>query len=169
MKKYILSLVLLFGIVLSGCGKKSDTEYMDMANKSLKQNNIAQAVESYSKLIDDYPNSSIAPDAMFQLATLYQNNLVKNISEKDSFEKAVKLFETVNEKYPDNKLASRALFMSGFILANDIHDYTRATVVFREFLQKYPDNDLTASAREELSNMGMTPAEILEKKKDTKI
>ncbi len=168
MKNITLSIVLLLGIVLSGCSKKSDTEYMDMANKSLKQNNIVQAVDSYNKLIDEYPNSSKAPDAMFQLATLYQNNLVKNVSAKESLEKAVKLFHNLNERYPDSKLAPKALFMSGFILANDIHDFSRATIVFRNFLQKYPDNELTASAREELNNMGMSPAEILQKKKDSK-
>ncbi len=168
MKNLTLFSVLLFGIFLTGCSKKSDKDYMDMANKSLKQNNIVQAVDSYNKLIDEYPNSEKAPDAMFQLATLYQNNLVKNISGQESLEKAVKLFKTLNEKYPDSRLAPKALFMSGFVLANDIHDFNRATVVFRNFLQKYPNNELTASAREELNNMGMTPAEILEKKKDSK-
>ncbi len=161
--------VFILGILLSGCGKKSDIDYMNIAEKSIKQNNIALAVDSYKKLIDEYPHSSKAPDAMFRLATLYQNKMVKNISDNESLEKAVDLFEELNKIYPDSPMAPKALFMSGFILANDIHDFTRATQVFKTFLEKYPENELTSSAREELNNMGMSPSEILEKRKASRI
>lgn len=169
MKKLTLLFVFILGIILSGCSKKSDIDYMEIANKSIKQNDIAQAVDSYKKLIEEYPHSPKAPEAMFQLATLYQNKLVKNMSENESLEKAVNLFEQLNDVYPDSPMAPKALFMSGFILANDIHDFTRATQVFKTFLEKYPDNELTSSAREELNNMGMSPSEILERQKATKI
>ena len=167
MKQITLSVILILGIFLTGCGKKSDADYMDLANKSIKQHNIAKAVDAYNKLIEEYPHSPKTPDAMFQLASLYQNKLVKNISENESLEKAVNLFEKVNKTYPESHIAPKALFMSGFILANDMHDFNRATMVFRKFLQEYPNNELTTSAREELNNMGMSPAEILEKKKDS--
>jgi TolA-binding protein len=169
MKLFALSFILVLGIIFTGCSKKSGVDYMNVASKSIKQNNITKAVESYQTIIKDYPHSKEAPDAMFRLATLYQNKLVKNIAEKESLEKAVSLFDELNTKYPDSKIAPKALFMSGFILANDIHDFNRATAVFKKFLRIYPNNDLTSSAREELSNMGMTPAEILEKKKASKI
>ena len=168
MKSFALSFILILGIIFTGCSKKSDVDYMDVANKSIKQNNISKAVESYQTLLKEYPHSHEAPDAMFRLATLYQNKLVKNISEKESLEKAVSLFEELNTKYSGSKIAPKALFMSGFVLANDIRDFNRATAVFRKFIRIYPNNELTSSAREELNNMGMTPAEILEKKQDSK-
>lgn len=169
MKSLILSFILLLGLTLTGCSKKSDVNYMSIADKNVKENNISKAVEAFQTLIKDYPTSPKAPEAMFKLGTLYQNKMVKNLSEDESLKKAVDLFSQVYVKYPDSKIAPKAMFMSGFILANDIHDFHRATETFRSFLQKYPDNELATSAREELSNMGMTPAEILAKQKDSKI
>jgi hypothetical protein len=58
--------------------------------------------------------------------------------------------------------------MSGFILANDLKSYNEATASFSLFLQKFPNNELASSAREELENMGLTPEEILQKKKNIK-
>ncbi len=168
MKYFILLFVFTVGVLFSGCSKKSDVEYMDTAANSVKQNNIPQAVEAYENLIREYPQSPKAPDAMFQLATLYQNKLVKNISEQESLNKAVEIFKNVFDKYPGSQIAPKSLFMAGFILANDIHDFNQATTIFNLFLQKYPNNELAASAKEELNNMGLSPEEILQKKKDSK-
>lgn len=161
----------LFVIILSqfGCSKKSDEDYMKLADSGIKQNNIPQAVEAYQNLINNYPESPKAPEAMFQLATLYQNKMVKGVQGDSSLITAINLFKNVSDKYPQSNIAPKSLFMSGFILANDLHDYKTATSVFNLFLQKYPDNELAISAKEEIDNMGLSPEEVMQKKKDSKI
>lgn len=169
MKFFPVVSVLILLFIFSGCSKKSDTDYMNMAKTGVSKNNISKAVLAYQDLINNYPKSPLAPQALFKLATLYQNKMVKNISQTESLEKAVSLFRSVFEKYPNSKLASKALFMSGFIQANELKAYNEATTTFNLFLQKFPNDELATSAKEELDNMGLTPEQILQKKKDRKI
>ncbi len=145
---------------------------MDQAKKSVEQNNIQAAVEAYQTLVNEYPESPKAPEALFQLATLYQNKMVKNantsagqpaLTDTQSLEKAVSIFRSVYDKYPQSGKAPKALFMSGFIQANDLKQFNQATATFNLFIQKFPNDELAISAKEELNNMGLTPEQILQK------
>lgn len=165
MKTVIISLFV--SLLFFGCGKKSADDYLKSAQKSVKANNITEAVDSYQKLVKNYPNNPKTPHALFELATLYQNKMVKSISAEESLEKSVQLFKSVFEKYPDSKIAPKSLFMSGFVQANDLKEYNKASDTFRLFLKKYPKHTLAASAKEELDNMGLSPEEILKKKSES--
>lgn len=160
----ITYIVLFAGLLLAGCGKKSPKDYMKEAKAGIDGKNIPAAVESYQKVANEYPDSPQAPEALFQLGTLYQNKMVTNVDPKASLEKAVDIFKSISDKYSEDKLAPKSLFMSGFILANDLKEFNRATVIFNVFLKKYPKSDLVNSAKEELDNMGLSPEEILKNK-----
>ncbi len=177
MKNYFIPIIFLIVVVFEGCSKKTDEYYMEQAKKSVEQKNIQAAVDSYQSLVTEYPNSPMAPQALFELATLYQNKMVKNdnqaagqanLSDTQSLEKAVSLFRNVFDKYPNSEHAPKALFMSGFIQANDLKKYNDAIITFNLFIQKYPNNELVSSAKEELNNMGLSPEEIIQKKNDSK-
>ncbi len=168
MKLLFFTSIFLITIILSGCSKKTDEQYLNEAKTSVENKNIDKAVTAYQDLVKEYPNSPKAPEAIFELATLYQNKMVKDIPANQSLQKAIGLFRSVFDKYPKSRLAPKALFMSGFILANDLKQYNQATASFSLFLQKFPNNELASSAREELENMGLTPEEILQKKKNIK-
>ena len=165
MKLKILSL-LLIALAFAGCSKKSDEYYMEQAKSAAEKNNIQEAVTAYQNLVKEYPQSPKAPEAIFQLATLYQNKMVKedNLTDTQSLEKAVELFRSIYDKYPQSDIAAKALFMSGFIQSNELKQFPEATSTFNLFLQKFPNNDLASSAKEELNNMGLTPEQILKKK-----
>jgi TolA-binding protein len=155
--------------MLSGCTKKTDSYYINEAARALSNNNFTAAVSAYDNLVSDYPNSSKAPFALFQTATFYQNKQVKqeNLTDTKSYEEAVARFRSLFDKYPNDRLSSRALFMSGFILANGLKQYPQAAVAFNLFLQKYPDNELVVSVKEELNNMGLSPEEIIQRKESS--
>ena len=161
--KSLLSLLILLLIV--GCSsKKTDKELFDLAQENLKENKIPNAVTSFEVLIKDYPDSELADSSLSQLATLYQNKQVKNLSEKENLEKAVSLFKKLHDNYPNSSLAPSGLFMAAFITANDLKNYKEATSLYEQFLQEYPNNDLASSAQAELDNMGLSPEEILKNK-----
>ena len=170
MKQISLFIFFLLILALTGCTKKTDNYYMNEAAKAISNNNMSEAVSDYDKIVNDYPASPKAPFALFQTATFYQNGAIKqeNLTAAQSFEKAVERFKSVFDKYPNDKLAPKALFMSGFIQANDLKQYAQATNTFNLFLQKYPDNELANSVKEELSNMGLTPEEIIQRKENQK-
>lgn len=159
MKKIFLFFTLF---LLIGCGK-SDKELMDEGKANVEQGNIPEAVISFEEIVNEKPNSELAPEAISQLATIYQNKLVKNISEQESLEKAAGLYKKIFDNYPESSLAPMGLFMTGFIQANELMNYDRATETYKLFIEKYPDHELAGSAREELTNMGLTPEEILQK------
>jgi len=137
---------------------------MNEASENAKKNNISEVITAYENLVKEYPESKLAPEALFQQAGLYQNRMVKNLSETESLENAVKIYKKIFDKYPDYPKAPDALFMSGFILANELKRYKEATETYRLFLEKYPNHQWALSAKSELENMGVPPEVILQNK-----
>ena len=149
--------------MVSCTSKKSDKELFDEAQKNLKEDKIPEAVIAFEEIVNDYSDSELAPEALSQLAGLYQNKLIKSISEKENLEKAIELFKKLYQEYPKSSFAPSGLFMAGFINANELNNYDEATRLYKQFLEEYPDDELAASAQAELDNMGLTPEEILMK------
>lgn len=161
MKSFIVLLSLFFII---GCSsKKSDKELFDEAQQNLKQDKIPEAVIAFEEIINDHSDSELAPEALSQLAGLYQNKLIKSLSEKENLEKAIELFKKLHSDYPKSTFAPSGLFMAGFINANELQNYDEATKLYKQFLVEYPNDELAASAQAELDNMGLSPEEILMK------
>ncbi len=161
MKKLVfLSFVML---LIWGCGK-SDTAYMQEAKANLKKQNYSDAAQAFKSLVNKYPNSKLAPDALFQLASMYRNNMIKDISKDESLNYAAEFYGEIASKYPKYSKAPDALFMQGFIYDNDLKDYDRAKDSYNLFLQKYPENQLAQSVKEELKYMGVPAEEILKRK-----
>ena len=165
--KKVLSVFITIIFLLAGCSKTSDKGYMDKATENAKNENYSEALSSYEKLIEEYPDSKLAPEALVKEAALYHDNKVKNLSKEESIKKSAEIFKSVADKYPKSEQAPQSLFMAGFIYANELKDYDAATKVYQLFLEKYPDNELASSAKDELDNMGLTPEQILKKKMET--
>lgn len=163
MKSIFITFIL--SLLIIGCSKTTDKEYMKQAAESTKENKISKAVQDYENLVKEYPNSKLAPQALRELAALYQNKMVKGIGTIESLNKAAQIYKSVFDKYPKSELAPPSLFMAGFIQANDLKHYDRATALYKTFLEKYPKHQLAQSATEELKYMGLSPEQILEKKK----
>lgn len=158
--KIISALLIL--ILLIGCStKKTDTELFSEAKNNLVEQKFPEAVTALEQLVNDYPESNLAPEALSELASIYQNKQIKSLSEKQNLEKAVEIFQRLHEDYPKSEYAPSALFMAGFINANELQNFDAATEIYRQFLNEYPDDELAASAQAELDNMGLTPEEIL--------
>lgn len=161
MKSFIVLLSLFFII---GCSsRKSDKELFDEAQQNLKLDKIPEAVIAFEEIVNDHSDSELAPEALSQLAGLYQNKLIKSLSEKENLEKAIELFKKLHSDYPKSTFAPSGLFMAGFINANELRNYDEATKLYKQFLVEYPNDELAASAQAELDNMGLSPEEILMK------
>jgi len=156
-------------LIIFGCSTKTDKEYLKTAENDVKGNNISKAIESYQTLVNEYPDSKLAPEALYEMAALYQNNMIKNLNKKESLQKSVEIYRSVYDKYPKSKKAPMALFMSGFILANELNNYDEASKTYNLFLKKFPNHELSTSAKEELKHLGLSPEEILKEKAATNI
>ncbi len=163
MKKLLIILISV-GYLISGCSNRTPKDYLEQARQYISEENVEEAFINYETIIKEFPNSEFAPVAMAELAGLYQNKLIKNLTEKQSLEKAIQLFINVSEKYPQSSEAPKSLFMAAFIQANELNNYPEATKLYNLFIEKYPKHQLVASAKEELNYMGLSPDEILKKK-----
>lgn len=76
--------------------------------------------------------------------------------------KALQLYNRILSSLPPHPRQPSALFMTGFIFANDLNDLNKAKEIYQEFLQKYPQDPLAESARSELKNLGKTPEQIIQ-------
>ena len=161
-------LLVLFALILTGCSKKSDKEYMDAAEKSAQNKNYSEALKLYQELLKEYPDSKNAPEALVKMASLYMIDADSTLNQEQSYAKAAELFKEVFDKYPKSEQAPKALFMSAFVLSNDLNKYDEATKIYKLFLEKFPNHQLAKSAKEELNTMGMSPDDILKKNKNAK-
>ena len=59
----------------------------------------------------------------------------------------IKMYEQILERFPDSPRRPEALFMVGFVCAEELADSTRALSNFRSFLEQYPDHEMARSAR----------------------
>lgn len=57
------------------------------------------------------------------------------------------------QKYPDHKYAPQALFMIGFVYAEELQDLVQARRTFDELIKKYPDSDVVESAQYMIDNL----------------
>jgi len=161
-------LLIFFALLLTGCGKKTEKEYMDAAQKDTQNKNYSEALKSYKEFLKDYPESKNAPEALVNMASLYMIDGDTALNKEQSFAKAAELFKEVYDKYPKSDQAPKALFMSAFVLSNNLNRYDEATKIYRLFLDKFPNHQLAKSAKEELNNMGMSPDDILKKNSKSK-
>ncbi|GMU96069.1 tetratricopeptide repeat protein [Ignavibacterium album] len=158
--KNLFAFIILIGFI--SCSKSLESDYNN-ASELLKQNKVQEAIEEFTK-IAEASDKNFSPMALVQLATIYQNKMDKNISALESADKAQYYFRTVFDKYPENSDAPKALFMSAFILANELNKYDEATKAYNLFIEKYPNHELAASAKQELEYIGLSPEEILKRK-----
>ena len=73
---------------------------------------------------------------------------------KGQFEEAVQNFEKVLKYYAQGSNAPKAMFMIGFIHANNTKNYDEARKYYTMFIEKYPQHELVSSAEYELKTMG---------------
>jgi TolA-binding protein len=87
-------------------------------------------------------------------------------------EKAIENFKKLLDYYPDGEKAADAMFMIGFIYANNLENFDEARIYYNRFIEKYPDHELVASARYELKTLGkdINELDIFDKmKQDTSV
>ena len=70
MKRFILSLMILFSVAVSGCSGDNAKALMDTALLEEKQHNPDHARQLYQEIIQKYPDSAIAKDAQKRLSDL---------------------------------------------------------------------------------------------------
>lgn len=78
----------------------------------------------------------------------------KNAYASLKYDEAVVNFKGLIENYPNTSRHAEALFMLGFIHANDLKAFDSAKKYYTEFVTKYPNHELADDARYEIETLG---------------
>ncbi len=106
---------------------------------------IARLKDSYrpdNYLRDELLEAVRSPEQYWEIAQM----------ESDSYER-IQYYREIVEYYPDHKYAPQALFMIGFVYAEELQNRVEARRRLDELLQKYPDSEVAESAKWMIDNM----------------
>lgn len=76
------------------------------------------------------------------------------------FDKAIDIFEWIEKKYPDSKVAYKAMFLKAFTYDNDLGEKDKAKTAYEAFIKKYPDTKFAEQAKLLIDMLGKTNEEI---------
>lgn len=105
------------------------------------------ASPEFTDYLKYYGNTDLAPNAQFYIAMIHyaQNN----------FEDAVKEFDMVLEKYPDNNKTADALLFKGRALVKMPGHKTDGSNEFMEVIKRYPKTDQAVQACNDRKALGL--------------
>ncbi len=107
--------------------------HFDEVMKNYKTRNFMQ---------EEYASRNRGPKELFEFAQASEDPQAR-----------IDAFQEIVDKYPDDEHAPEALFMVGFVYAEEMHNRTDADRAFTRLITKYPDSDMAHTARWMLDNM----------------
>ena len=114
--------------------------------------------QQYISLTEVYaksrPNAPESPDQLYK-----SGEIARSIGD---FQKALSIYSTVENYFPQYEKASKALFMQAFTYAEDLNNEEEARRLYEAFIEKYPEDDFVDDAQILLSTLGKTDDEIFQ-------
>jgi tol-pal system protein YbgF len=105
------------------------------------------AVQGFNDYLKYYGNTSFAPNAQFYIAMIH--------FAQGNYEAAVKEFDMVLEKYPDNNKTADALLYKGRALVKMPGHKTEGGNEFMEVIRRYPKSDQATQACNDRRAIGL--------------
>lgn len=127
-------------------GMTADSLYAN-AMRDKDGGNYDIAGQEYSDYVKFYGNSEMAPNAQYYIGEIYYT--------RKDYDNALKAFDAVLERYPDNNKTLDAMYMKGRTLFQ-MGERTKAANEFRAVYARSPRSELAAKAKAQLANMGLT-------------
>jgi TolA-binding protein len=123
------------------------TTLYDNAIRDYRSGKNDMALSEFNDYLRCYGNTELAPNAQFYIA--YYHFGQKN------FDDAVREFDMVLEKYPDNNKTSQALLWKGRALVQMPGHKTDGANEFREVIKRFPRSDEARMACDDLKSLGL--------------
>ena len=128
-------------------GLPSATELYDNATRDRSTGKLDLALSEFSDYLKYYGNTRLAPNAQYYIAFIHYS--------QQDYDKALKEFDLVLEKYPDeDSKKAESMFYKGMTLVRMGHR-TQGAEEFKEFLKRFPNHDLARQACSQLTTMGL--------------
>ena len=104
------------------------------------------ALQEFGDYIRWYGNTELAPNAQYYIASIHAS--------QSDYESAIREYDMVLEKYPDNNKTADAMYGKGVALSR-LGRRTDGAKEFQELIKRFPGNSLSGQACTQLTNMGL--------------
>jgi tol-pal system protein YbgF len=129
-------------------GMSAEKTYTD-ARRDLQTGNADLAYQEFQQYLQYFPNTELAANAQYYLGEISYN--------RGDYNGAVQAFDAVLERYPQNPKTPDARLMKGMALLKS-GQKSRAAQEFRALIEAYPRTDDARKARQQLQQIGSSPA-----------
>jgi N-acetylmuramoyl-L-alanine amidase len=114
-----------------------------------------RVMEAFRAIYHGNPAAAHAPDAVFQVAQLLEQQGTE-LDDQRSSEAAIGQYEFLRTQYPASHLRAEALLAEATIAAQDLNDSARARTAYRLVLREVPHGGEARQARAALQEMAGT-------------
>lgn len=139
-------------------GMSADRSYTD-ALRDFQTGKTDLAYNEFQQYLTYFPNTELAANAQYYLGEISFN--------RGDYAGAVKAFDAVLERYPENPKTPDAHLMKGMALLKS-RQVTRAIQEFRLLVQNYPHTDDARKAQEQLRDLHASPGTATAARRTTK-
>ena len=165
MKKGIILLVGAMMMVMVGCHnqngkttqndvKKAEAELFN-DDQTVNPEAAIQAVAAFSKYAQENPEAGDAADYLFKAVEI-------SINTKQDPQQSINLVNQLLVSYPDFDKNPVALFMlATFVYEEQLGDLDKARETYQQIVDNYPDNPFAKDAAIAITQLGMTPEELV--------
>ena len=164
MKKNILFLAILL-LTMAGChnsnGKttKKDVEKAEKAlfneDQTMNETAATEAIAIFNKYAEENADATDAPEMLFKAIDIAINT-------RQSAEQSVDMVERLVADYPAFDKNPVALFMlATFVYDEQLHDLDMARETYQRIIDNYPDSPFAADAAIAITQLGMSPEELI--------
>lgn len=174
-------IIITAGILVLGCGNNTEEISVEENNTEDK---VIDTMEERVSEIDKYTAILFADSLNFNksaaenLLAAYEDYLDHDKFEAISFtyqfkagelakslkkpHVAIKHFNDLMDRGPNNEHAPMALFYKAMIVGDDLGEHETAKIYYQEFIDKYPDHPFAESAKASIELQGKSLDEIVE-------
>jgi N-acetylmuramoyl-L-alanine amidase len=138
--------------------REANSAYLELSHDpTLRKNktNWMKVVKKFDDVAEKYPDSSLAPKALYMEGKLYEQ-IYGYFFKKSDLEEALNVYRNAAGKYPDSETAPDALFKEAKVYEVRLKNKDKAITLYREILTKYPGRDASRQAKEALHALNAT-------------
>jgi len=114
------------------------------------------ALQEFQEYLRYFGSTETAPNAQYYIGEIYYN--------QQDYDGALKAFDLVLEKYPENTKTLDAMYMKGQTLLR-MGERTKAAAEFQEVHRRAPSSEMAAKARARLKELGLSVSSPARRKK----
>lgn len=147
-------------------GEYGDRAQLKLGECFIRQQRFEEANRVFQKIVDDYPNSPLVPEAKFKVAACAKQLSLKASYDQSATDEAITWHEDFIAAHPDSDLVPetrqslkqlQAIKAEGLLEIARFYEVKKkpvsAAFYYREILQKYPDTAPAAQAVAKLKEL----------------